>query len=158
MANPSSAYPEAAVGAWSAMRAFVAAHDRRRELQEALGLGRGLGRVKGLVLLAAGPMTLRDLAEANGIDAPYATVIVDKLVSRGLVKRTAHPDDNRRKLVNLTAAGREAATRAERILAQPPAALVALAPADLAVLDRVLTRLVPATASSPAPSSKVPPA
>ena len=45
MANPSSAYPEAAVGIWSAMGAFVAAHDRRTELQEALGLGRGLGQI-----------------------------------------------------------------------------------------------------------------
>jgi DNA-binding MarR family transcriptional regulator len=103
-------------------------------------------------------VTLREIAEANGVDAPYATVIVDKLVSRGLAERTAHPDDNRRKLVKLTAAGREAAARAEQILAEPPAPLVALAPADLAVLDRVLTRLVPATASSPAPNSKVTPA
>ena len=70
MASPSSAYPEVAVCAWSAMRAFVAAHDRRTELQEALGLGRGLGRVKVLVLLTGGPMTLRDIAEANRVDAP----------------------------------------------------------------------------------------
>ena len=66
MARPSPAHPEAAARAWSAMRAFVAAHDRRRELQEALGLGRGLGRVKVLVLLTDGAMTLRDIAEATG--------------------------------------------------------------------------------------------
>jgi DNA-binding MarR family transcriptional regulator len=154
MTSPPPAHTEAAARTWSVMRGFVTAHDRRRELQEALDLGRGLGRVKVLVLLTEGPVTLREIAEANGVDAPYATVIVDKLVSRGLAERTAHPDDNRRKLVNLTAAGREAATRAERILAEPPAALVALAPADLAVLDRVLTRLVPATASSPAPTQR----
>jgi DNA-binding MarR family transcriptional regulator len=158
MTSPPPTHAEAAARTWSVMRAFVAAQDRRRELQEALDLGRGLGRVKVLVLLTRGPVTLRELAEANGVDAPYATVIVDKLVSRGLAERTAHPDDNRRKLVKLTAAGREAAARAGRILAEPPAALVALAPADLAVLDRVLTRLVPATASSPAPGSKVVPA
>jgi len=134
------------------MQEFVAGQDRRRELQEALDLGRGLGRVKVLVLLTNGPMTLRDIAEANGVDAPYATVIVDKLVSRGLVERTAHPDDNRRKLVKLTAAGREAAALAERILAEPPAALVALAPADLNFLDEVLTRLVPAMANVPTPN------
>ncbi len=151
MANPSSAYPEAAVGAWSAMRAFVAAHDRRTELQEALGLGRGLGRVKVLVLLTDGPMTLRDIAEANRVDAPYATVIVDKLVSRGLVERTAHPDDNRRKLVQLTASGREAAVLAGQILAEPPAALLALPPADVALLGDMLTRLVRADVNAPAP-------
>ena len=44
-------------GVWSAMQAFVAANDRRREMQEALDLGRGLGRVKLLVQLtgARGP-------------------------------------------------------------------------------------------------------
>jgi hypothetical protein len=47
-------------------------------------------------------------------------VIVDKLAVRGLVERTAHPDDNRRKLVKLTAAGREAAALAGQILAEPP--------------------------------------
>lgn len=152
MASASSARTEVAARVWSAMQEFVAGQDRRRELQEALDLGRGLGRVKVLVLLTNGPMTLRDIAEANGVDAPYATVIVDKLVSRGLVERTGHPDDNRRKLVKLTAAGREAAALAERILAEPPAALVALAPADLNFLDEVLTRLVPAMANVPTPN------
>jgi DNA-binding MarR family transcriptional regulator len=151
MASPSSADPEVAARVWLAMRAFVAAHDRRRDLQKALDLGRGLGRVKVLVLLTDGPMTLRDIAEANGVDAPYATVIVDKLVSRGLVERTAHPDDNRRKLVRLTAAGREAAALAEQILAEPPAELRALAAGDLALLEDVLTRLVAAPANEPAP-------
>jgi DNA-binding MarR family transcriptional regulator len=136
-----SAQPEVAARVWSAMQAFVASQDRRKELQDALDLGRGLGRVKVLVLLTDGPMTLRALAEANGVDAPYATVIVDKLVSRGLVERTAHPDDLRRKLVKLTAEGHEAAALANRIIAQPPAALTALAPSDLALLEEILTRL-----------------
>ena len=153
MASPSSADPEVAARVWLAMRAFVAAHDRRRDLQKALDLGRGLGRVKVLVLLTDGPMTLRGIAEANGVDAPYATVIVDKLVSRGLVERTAHPDDNRRKLVKLTAAGHEAAALAEQILAEPPAELRALAAGDLALLEEVLTRLVAAPANAPAPGS-----
>ncbi len=141
MAGAPSAQPEVAARVWSAMQAFVAAQDRRKELQEALDLGRGLGRVKVLVLLTDGPMTLRDIAEANGVDAPYATVIVDKLVSRGLAERTAHPDDLRRKLVKLTADGHEAAALADRILAEPPAALAALPPSDLALLEEVLTRL-----------------
>jgi DNA-binding MarR family transcriptional regulator len=135
---------ELAARVWSALQAFVDAQDRRAELREALGLGRGTGRVTVLLALTRGPMTLRDIAEANGVDAPYATVIVDKLESRGLVRRTAHPDDNRRKLVVLTAAGRDAAALAGRILAEPPAALASLPPGDLACLDEVLTRLSPA--------------
>lgn len=87
---------------------------------------------------------------ANGVHAPYATVIVDKLVSRELVERTAHPDDNRRKLVQLTASGRDAAALAGQILAEPPAALLALAPGDLALLEDVLTRLAAAAANGPA--------
>jgi DNA-binding MarR family transcriptional regulator len=146
MSSPSSAHPEAAGRVWAAMHAFVAAQDRRRELQEALDLGRGLGRVKVLVLLAGGPMSLRDIAEATGVDAPYATVIVDKLVNRGLMERTPHPDDLRRKLVKLTPPGRDAAALAGQILAEPPAALLALAPGDLAILEDVLTRLAAAVA------------
>jgi DNA-binding MarR family transcriptional regulator len=151
MATPSPAHSEVAARAWSVMRAFVTDHDRRRELQEALALGRGLGRVKVLVLLADGPMTLRGIAEATGVDAPYATVIVDKLVSLGLAERTAHPDDLRRKLVKLTASGRDAAAQARQILAQPPAELLALAPADLALLDNALARLAAAAPDAPAP-------
>lgn len=152
MANPSSVHTAVAARVWSAMYAFVAAQDRRVELQKALDLGRGLGRIKILVLLTNSPMTLRDIAEANGVDAPYATVVVDKLVSRGLVERTAHPDDNRRKLVKLTASGRDAAALAKQILAEPPAALVALAAGDLALLEDVLTRLVPAVANAATPA------
>jgi DNA-binding MarR family transcriptional regulator len=151
MASRSPAHTEAASRVWSAMHAFVGAHDRRRELQDALGLGRGLGRVKVLVLLTGGPMTLRDIADATGVDAPYATVIVDKLVSRGLAERTAHPDDLRRKHVKLTASGQDAAALAQQILAQPPAAISALAPGDLALLEDVLTRLAAASADAPAP-------
>ena len=50
-------------------------------------------------------MTLTQLAEANSVDAPYATLIVDKLESHGLVERRPHPDDGRRKLVRLTPHG-----------------------------------------------------
>jgi DNA-binding MarR family transcriptional regulator len=142
MPKASSTQTEVAARVWSAMHAFVTANDRNRELQEGLGLGRGTGRVKALLLLANGPATLRDIAEANQIDRPYATVIVDKLVSFGLVERTAHPDDFRRKLVKLTKAGKEAVEHARRIFFEPPAGLAALAPAELNVLDELLTRLV----------------
>jgi DNA-binding MarR family transcriptional regulator len=153
MRQASSAQTDVAARVWAAMHAFVAANDRNRELQEGLGLGRGTGRVKVLLLLANGPATLRDIAEANQIDAPYATVIVDKLVSLGLVERTAHPDDLRRKLVKLTEAGQEAVGHAKRIFFEPPAVLAALAPADLDLLDEVLSRLVVPRASASVPSS-----
>ena len=132
---------DVATRVWTALKQFVDANEPRRELQEILGLGRGFGRVKLLLLLVDSPLTLRDIAEARGIDAPYATVIVDKLEGLGLVERTAHPDDHRRKLVQLTPAGREAARLAARVLAEPPRALASLPSGDLAHLEDILTRI-----------------
>ncbi len=125
---------------WIALHDFVAAQDRRRTLRATLDLGRG--KVDLLIKLAnEGPMTLRDIARAFGVDPPAATVAVDGLEARGLVQRAPHPDDNRRKLVHLTDAGRDAAQRGHAILAEPPPALAKLAPDDLALLDEILTRL-----------------
>ena len=131
-----------AVRVWSALYDYVNAQDRRRELQAALGLGGGFGRVKVLLHREEGPMTLRDIAEANGLDAPYATVICDKLVQKGFVVRTPHPDDNRRKLVSLTEQGRATAKLAREIIGEPPVSLAAMASSDLVVLEGILARLV----------------
>ena len=151
MTQTPSAETDAAARVWSAMHAFVTANDRSRELQEALGLGRGSGRVKVLLLLTGGSATLRDIADANEIDAPYATVIVDKLQRLGLVERNAHPDDLRRKLVKITEAGRAAAAQAQRILVRPPADLTALTPDELNVLGAVMTQLTAPLAHARAP-------
>jgi DNA-binding MarR family transcriptional regulator len=132
---------EQAVRVWSALYDYVNAQDRRRELQAALGLGGGFGRVKVLLHLEQGPMTLRDIAETNGMDAPYATVICDKLAEKGLVIRTPHPDDNRRKLVALTQSGHETALLARQILGEPPLSLTTLPASDLAVMEELLARL-----------------
>jgi DNA-binding MarR family transcriptional regulator len=126
---------------WQELRAFVLAHDHREELRETLGLGRGMGRIKVLMRLTEGPLTLRDIAEFTGVDAPYATLIVDNLEARGLVGRTAHPDDRRRKLVTLTPAGREAAAHAAHIIGQPPAGFTRLTDAELTLLESLLARL-----------------
>lgn len=130
-----------AIRVWSALYDYVNAQDRRRDLQAALGLGGGFGRVKVLLHLEQGPMTLRDIADANGLDAPYATVICDKLVEKGFVIRTPHPDDKRRKLVSLTEKGRTTAQLARTILGEPPQSLTALSASDLAALEELLTRL-----------------
>ena len=114
-----------AIRVWQGMRDFVLPHDQRDELRDALGLGRGMGRIKVLLRLAEGPLTLRDIAEFTGVDAPYATLIVDRLEARELVERTPHPGDRRRKLVTLTPAGREAAALAAHITSQPPAGFTA---------------------------------
>lgn len=134
---------DGAVRVWAALQAFVESHHPRKELQEVLGLGRGLGRVKTILLLVNGPATLRDIAEYLSVDAPYATVIVNKLEDVGFVERTAHPDDDRRKLVQLTPAGKEAARLADRIYARPPEALQLLTPDEIAQLEVLLAKLTP---------------
>jgi DNA-binding MarR family transcriptional regulator len=76
-------------------------------------------------------MTLGDLTRAEHFDAPYATVIVDKLEGLGLVARTAHPDDNRRKLVTLTTKDLRAVALADEVLEAPPDALKELTESEL---------------------------
>jgi DNA-binding MarR family transcriptional regulator len=127
--------------AWQGLRVLLLErHDRRKRVGDALGMS--FNRVKALRRIAAAPLTLRELADFLVIDAPYATVIVDDLVRRGLVERTAHPADRRRKVVHVTDDGRAAADRAGDIMDTPPAALVALDPDDLAALDRIVTKLL----------------
>jgi DNA-binding MarR family transcriptional regulator len=124
------------------MQRFVDSHNRHGDLARSLGFRLGAGRGKILFQLRHGAMTLTELAEANGVDAPYATLIVDKLEAHGLVERHAHPDDRRRKLVTLTTAGQEAIATAEAILLRPPRAIAALAQDQLHQLTELLERLI----------------
>ena len=135
---------DAVAQAWALMHQFVESHDRRGELADALGFRLGGGRGKILFQLRDGPLTLGQLAETNGIDAPYATLVVDKLESHGLVQRRPHPDDKRRKLVALTAEGRRAVATADAILLRPPAAVSTLSVEELGHLAALLTRLIEA--------------
>lgn len=131
--------PDLARQAWRAMSDMVLDHDRKDAVSEALGLS--FARVRALRRLAVQPHTLRGLADRLGADPPYVTLIVDDLEERGLVQRTPHPEDRRAKLVQLTAAGRSAAARADAILDEPPAALRDVPAQDLAALLRVLEHL-----------------
>jgi DNA-binding MarR family transcriptional regulator len=125
---------------WRRIRALVIdRNERRREVCEALDLS--FIRVKALLALQAGALTLGELAAALSIDRPYTTLTVHELERRGLAERTVHPDDRRSKLVELTASGRTAARLADDMLNRPPAALVALDVADLATLDRITALL-----------------
>jgi len=138
---------------WSRLRTLVLdLHDRRKEVSVALEMG--FIRAKALMKVAASPCKLRDLAVRLGTDAPYTTLIVDDLEKRGLVIRTPHPDDRRSKLVTATEAGRAAATTAEGILGEPPAAVLDLDPDDLITFDRILATLLAATPEEPAGGSK----
>ena len=138
-AEPGPADQSAA--AWRLMRQFVEANAASDVLRDRLGLGAGSGRIKVLFLLREQPMTLAQLADAHGVDRPYATIIVDKLEHLGFVERRPHPSDRRSKVVSLTSAGREAAALADSILGEPPAALRALDAGQLTDLIGLLSLL-----------------
>ena len=139
--TPYAAAGDQAARVWAAMRGLVSSHPTKQLMRDALDLGRGSGRVRSLMWLAEGPLSLSGLAEAVGVDAPYATLIVDGLEERGLVERQPDPGDRRRKLVSLTPAGKEAVERVLRIQEQPPAVFGNLAPAELDTLEALLRRL-----------------
>jgi DNA-binding MarR family transcriptional regulator len=123
---------ELARRAWRAMSDIVLNHDRKDAVSRALDLS--WARVRALQRLAAQPQTLRALADLLVADPPYVTLIVDDLEERGLARRIPHPEDRRAKLVQLTAAGRASAARAQAMLDEPPQALLDLPRKDLAAL------------------------
>jgi DNA-binding MarR family transcriptional regulator len=115
---------------------LVLSNERRREVSDALGMS--FGRIKAIRRLAREPMALWELASTLGIDAPYATVVVDDLEAQELVRRRPHPSDRRAKLVEVTRKGKEMARRADKILGTPPPGLASLPPADIDALVEVL--------------------
>jgi DNA-binding MarR family transcriptional regulator len=136
--------PDDAAAAWAAMRRLVNGNESVQEVREAVGLGRGAGRVRALVALAhRSPLTLGELADELGVDAPYATLIVNHLEALGLVTRIPDSADRRRKLVSPTKAGTQATARALAIQARPPLALQRLSPEEVAELRKLLERLAP---------------
>jgi DNA-binding MarR family transcriptional regulator len=127
---------------WSLLQSFVDDNSHKRELAQALGFRPGAGRAKVLFRLRSGPLTLGEIARAEKFDAPYATVIVDQLEEKKLVKRHADPHDLRRKLVALTPAGEKALAIADDVLSTPPAVMNRLTDDELKTLTSLLTRLL----------------
>jgi len=115
--------------------------DWRRKVSDATGLP--FSRVRVLRRLLDTPITLSQLVDLTGSDAPAITVAVNDLESRGLVERSPHPNNRRAKLVSLTPAGRQLVEVAGRtVYADAPAAVHDLSKADLAHLRRILERMV----------------
>jgi DNA-binding MarR family transcriptional regulator len=127
---------------WAAMRSLVEGQPTKQRLRDALDLGRGSGRVKSLIWLSEGPLSLSGLAEAVGVDAPYATLIVDSLEQRGLVERQPDPADRRRKLVTLTPAGQDAVAQVLRIQLEPPPGFASLSATELDALEKLVWRIM----------------
>ena len=125
---------------WNALVTWVmdTRGDWRRRVTEATGLP--FGRIRALKRLAEGPMALHELAEAMTVDAPAATVAVNALEKRGLVKREPHPTNKRVKLVSITPAGRAIVAKVKAVTEHAPAAFEGLSAKELAALERAIER------------------
>jgi DNA-binding MarR family transcriptional regulator len=138
-----TAPPASADRVWSLMSDLVLDNQRRREVADALGIS--FGRSRAVRRLARRSMSMREFADAMGIDPPNATAVVDDLESLGLVRRRPHPTDRRAKIVEATRKGKDMARRADAILGTPPPALSALSADDLEALQRILERVTTQT-------------
>lgn len=124
-------------GAW-AKKYYLAS----RELMEATLRSHGLGSSQWYVLWALvnhGPRIQRDFLDLLQVEKPTLSEIVGALVRKGLVEQKPAPDDQRQRLLTVTAAGR----RLWRTLPDPLALIATtgfagVSEADLATVVRVL--------------------
>jgi len=91
--------------------------------------------------LAAGPMSLSQLADAASMDRPAATVAINDLAERGLVRRDVDPADRRSRVVTLTADGRAVRAAIAGVDDPAPDEFAALSADDVEALLRIARRL-----------------
>ena len=87
------------------------------------------------------PMPMGQLAATLACDASNVTGLVDRLESRGLVRRHPSATDRRAKVLDLTPAGSRLRTLLLDRMTTPPATLRRLSVREQRALVRILTRL-----------------
>ena len=116
-------------------------------------LGLSLRQFAALRGIQEGASSPGDLARLWQVTPAVITGIVDRLESRGLVRRAPDPDDRRRLRLVLTETGRRASDEVEAALTDELAAPLAAASAtELAELSRALSLLQRTFASLDQPS------
>src|SRR4249919_4407020 len=88
------------------------------------------------------PIPMGQLAETLACDASNVTGLVDRLESRGLVRRRASEGDRRVKVLELTPTGARLRTLLLDRMTAPPATLRRLSAAEQRSLVRILARLL----------------
>src|SRR6266853_1713510 len=88
------------------------------------------------------PMPMGQLAETLACDASNVTGLVDRLESRGLVRRRPSAGDRRVKVLDLTPTGSRLRTLLLDRMTAPPATLRRLSVREQRELVRILTRLL----------------
>jgi DNA-binding MarR family transcriptional regulator len=133
---------------WRVMTTLVT--DNRDSWRRATADQTGLpfSRIRILLRLARGSMTVKEVAQAVTIDAPAATVAVNDLEDRGLVMRQTIPTNRRCKVVSLTDRGWSMVAAIHGIDDPAPEALAALDSNELKAL-RVAIAKISAPAKTP---------
>jgi MarR family transcriptional regulator, lower aerobic nicotinate degradation pathway regulator len=98
-------------------------------------------------LLAAlqefGPASQADLGRRTGIDRSDVVAALNELENRGLIERAPDPDDRRRNVITITAAGRKELRALRKVLAGIQQKLLApLSAADQATFKRLVARVL----------------
>jgi DNA-binding MarR family transcriptional regulator len=88
------------------------------------------------------PIPMGQLAETLACDASNVTGLVDRLESRGLVRRRPSAEDRRVKVLDLTATGSQLRSQLLERMTTPPATLRRLSDSEQRTLVRILTRLL----------------
>jgi DNA-binding MarR family transcriptional regulator len=114
----------------------AAIHLLRRAAEEDRGAGLSRARLSALsVVVFRGPLTLSELAAAEGVRSATMSGIVNGLEREGLVRRRPHGTDRRAVQVEATASGRRLLARARtRRIALVASKLGDLTQADLDLL------------------------
>src|SRR5437667_6840571 len=88
------------------------------------------------------PIPMGELAEALACDASNVTGLVDRLESRGLVRRRPSAEDRRVKVLELTPAGARLRSTVLERMTKPPDTLGRLSADEQRALVKILKRLV----------------
>ena len=88
------------------------------------------------------PIPMGQLAETLACDASNVTGLVDRLESRGLIRRRSSAEDRRVKVLDLTPTGSRLRTLLLDRMTTPPATLKRLSVREQRALVRILTRLL----------------
>lgn len=95
-----------------------------------------------LLLTARGEVFAEDLARKTGLSAGRVASILKKLEERGVITRTRSSQNRRKYLIELTAAGRQAASESEQdVLASHERILRGLGEEDAQSLVRIVSHL-----------------
>ncbi len=107
-------------------------------------LGLTFARFEALRLLSftrAGELPLGKMGERLMVHPTSITNVIDRLEADGLVERVAHPNDRRTTLARITPDGRARVEKATAALTDVDFGIGSLDPAELAAIERVLTKL-----------------